>query len=86
MAFDSQVRCDIETLDVTINNYERMENAPEAWSRIKKLVEEKLTPTNNQMDAISLVNDMFSALKRDSVIDKYSIYYPLMEKIAKQHH
>lgn len=33
--FDSQLRCDIETLDVTINNYERLANAPQAWIRIK---------------------------------------------------
>jgi hypothetical protein len=48
-------------------------------------MEEKASP-NKQMDAISLINDMVSAINRDSVIDKYSIYYPLMEKIAQQQH
>ena len=52
MAFDSQVRCDIETIDVTINNYERMANAPDAWERIKKLVEEKLKSPNKTHIAI----------------------------------
>lgn len=43
MGFNAQLRSDIETLDVTINNYERMANAPEAWSRIKNiLAEEKI--------------------------------------------
>jgi hypothetical protein len=37
--FDAQLRADIETIDVTINNYERLANAPQAWERIKKSLE-----------------------------------------------
>ena len=46
--FNAQIRADIETLDVTINNYERMANAPEAWGRIKKLVEAQNTSNNSK--------------------------------------
>lgn len=46
--FNAQLRSDIETLDVTINNYERMENAPEAWCRIKNVLEEKFNSTLRQ--------------------------------------
>jgi ABC-type protease/lipase transport system fused ATPase/permease subunit len=47
MGFNAQIRADIETLDVTINNYERLANAPQAWERIRKLlVEEKFTSHN----------------------------------------
>jgi len=55
MSFNAQIRADIETLDVTINNYERMANAPQAWDRIKKiLAEEKFTSTNSARDEILL--------------------------------
>jgi len=47
MNFNAQVRSDIETLDVTINNYERMENAPEAWERIKDILAEVQKPSHN---------------------------------------
>ena len=53
MGFNAQLRCDIETLDVTINNYERMENAPEAWSRIKNYLEAaNSTKSNTTKDKI----------------------------------
>ena len=35
VGFDAHLRRDIETLDVTINNYERMANAQDAWERLK---------------------------------------------------
>ncbi|MCO4819826.1 MAG: hypothetical protein KC517_09390 [Bacteroidetes bacterium] len=38
MSFNADIRRDIKTLDVTINNFERMENASDAWERIKKIV------------------------------------------------
>lgn len=64
MSFDSQVRCDIETLDVTINNYERMAGAPAAWSRIKKLVEEKLTSTNKQSPKFPTLEEFQRAVRK----------------------
>ena len=86
MSFNAQIRADIETLDVTINNYERMANAPQAWERIKKiLAEEKFTSTNSAMDAI--LRELRAVLECQTCSDsgKVSGALGLLPR-AKQHH
>ena len=84
MAFDSQVRCDIETIDVTINNYERMANAPEAWARIKKLVEEKLKSPNKPMPKLpSLEECIWQAVDANKGAHAYDHDTSTVKKVYK---
>jgi hypothetical protein len=46
---------DIETIDVTINNYERMHDASAAWQRIKKHIEAQDTAHNKQSKCASQI-------------------------------
>ena len=60
--FNAQIRADFETLEVTINNYERMANAPEALERIKKLVEGLPQADNSAMPKLPTVEECYKVI------------------------